>query len=559
MTTDFFVSKSLRLRLLILAVLCAFGSSYMSKKICDEYYSIHSYTPDPMRGLLKCTELKHRLANQGRWQVARQEFRTNPTDPFTVIPIVLATPSLLNKRAADLVIVFPMLAIFLFLMGYLMLYRGNSFLAASAVIICYSTSLALFAGYFGLSFFLKDTIASYPLAIAGICLWLWYEKKDTKYFYLILFAVFMSFAVLCRYAASVYSLVIFSPLCLYAFYKRFQVTKNFFESVFKPVLIVGSIVILLCGYFLIKNYGYNVNYYSYWYNSKEAATMNVGVLYSFKTFVVTYFGYFALFHSILFLIVFLFGIVLFLKARHSEKYEYLLGYWFTCALPLYWIIILQVDGQKLAGAFTIAFPIMFFGVFANARRIDQPGIKKLQIVVSWLLISVSLLSMPRTIAKCRNQIELKTSDQYKSLTVNLADLLIHYKPFPEQHLIVSDFAGDYLIPASTLEATYQWGIYIPFISNNHYLDKLKSLGKNSDSMALGKEMKEAVLKKATAETNVIVTFDDKENLKRFISNKINYEMACYVSDEMKGMNGWTKKQLNTDFGVLDIYFNDGKL
>jgi hypothetical protein len=321
----------------------------------DKYYSLVSYGPDPLDGLVRSEAAYYKVQSMGRLNAFLNEFKSNPRAPLVTALPALLFPEVLRSIHSHLILELPLVFLFLFLLGFYALLKSNSVLYSSSIITFYATAYGLTEPYFGIGFNMPDTIAGIAAGCAGICLLFWFDSNKIKW--PIFFALFLSTAVLSRYIFCVYSFLLFSFPLILLLRKKYKESKKIAANIILPVIVTGAIILTCCGYFIFTQFKFNYDYYTLWTNP-EKGTLNVNIWHSAFGFFYIFSGFLRKIHIGLLIFILFINFFLFHNSGSNFNQRISIALWSILVLPFYWILILKTNSEVVASAFMAGFPII---------------------------------------------------------------------------------------------------------------------------------------------------------------------------------------------------------
>jgi len=416
--------KRFKLQIIILilsSIILTFITVKLSYNISKVYYKNYPYFMDAAGFMSANINLLHKYEPDKstnsqiykRIKLAINEFQINPVYPLRTIPLILFAPSLLGNQWGHLFTTVPMFFIFILVLGYSIYIRTNNILYSVSITTLFCSAPLFLHPVYGLSAFWLDLSASFLLGAAILSFINWFQWKNN--FWLISFAIFSSLAILSRYNFAVYVFLLFFPVYCYSAYKDWKQTKNTYLSIIKPTLIISGIFLLLCGYFLIKNFSYFYYYYNnFGYDVSTPAK-------SAKSFLNTYIQFFPWKYMLILFFIFLLG---FMKSNIKNQIDKLIIYfWFLLVLPMFLIFI--VNAYTTRHAFFVFFPLLFL-ILSTSIFYEFKKIKKLWfIIISCFLILVSINLLYKTYNLQINTALNPTKDEkeLKEVDVEIADFI----------------------------------------------------------------------------------------------------------------------------------------
>jgi hypothetical protein len=345
---------------------------YSSFVITRTYNAHYPYFLDPVGNNSRFVAIYENLKHESRLGEIIQQLRTNETNPFRGFLVILLAPNLLKSAFGHMFNTIIFIFCFFFLSLY-SFYKSNVNIVYSfSLILLFAMAPILISPHDGIGQFWQDLSAGFPLACAGICYYNWHLNR--KLFLLVLFTIFLSLTILSRYNSVFYALLLFGPLIFYSISLHWKRTRDFFITVFIPSIAVISILILLCGYWLVKHYSYNVHYYS---GNQSFGNTGFGPLTSLIGLLSRILVDFKIEYLFLIFIILLFS---FRKNRISIADKPLL-FWFLLSFPIFWIFILGLDSMRLGKVYLIGFPLMYFAIAQIASSGGTAYIDKTKLAI----------------------------------------------------------------------------------------------------------------------------------------------------------------------------------
>lgn len=528
-------------RLLITASVCTLMVFLLSTSVCRKYYERNHFGPDPVDGLLHNIDAFQDVREVGRWQAAINQFASNPTTPFTSVMVLLVSPNLFLQLSGHLLVSLPFFFIFLFLWGYYLHKRNFSGPLISSLLFAYASTWIVYGPYSGIAFYLPDNIASYPLAIGGVSLLLW--RNDKKYIWLIVFSVSISISVLTRYIFSVYSFALYGPLFAWLFFESHKRGGSLKSEIINPALLVGTIIFMLCGIFIIKNYSHNFGYYSYWADK----TLSLDRWYSVKAFTISFIPFFGRIHWVAISGIISFQIYLMFKQNEKIKYETIgIAVWLLIALPFLWTIVMGTDGLKVKSAFLAAFPITWVGLTSLYHPIERSTIdKKIALPLAILIMLLSSVHVWRSYQKFDDQIKATAVSNLliKKTTRQFAHELSDNKLIQPNYSLV-DLTGMYIGETIAVEYFYRTHNKIDLALNHKIFSTGRQLWAETNYKDMTqREINNDVLQRINDSCSLVLVREPNEIL---LPEPQGREVVWFVIDKLNNSKEWINhtQQLN---------------
>jgi hypothetical protein len=429
----------------------------MSIDVCNHYYDHRPYGPDPVTGLINNIHAYSEFQQHGRLVAAAKEYLYNTRTPFVQMAVVLVSPGFLKSRYAHLLVSTVLFFTFLLLWSYWMRRQNVPVVLIAAILIAFSSTWKLYSPYAGLAFHLPDAIGGYSLAVGAIALLLWTDTKSLKW--LTLFGAMVTISTLTRYIFSVYCFFVFAPIIVNAL-RRTYIANNFsLAEIFRPLVILSLIVGLPCAYFVIKNYYWNVSYYSVWLDNKQG-TLSFNRLYSIKTFLTVYPTFTGRMHwfTLALLVSIQTAFAFKFKSQFSKSCLFTFA-WLLLALPIFWTLILGSEANRVSSAFLAAYPLTWFALtsFNSMSRLSE--FRTATTAISCIIIGVSLLHIKRSLDIFAADGDLTVNDKEKKLvSVEFANKL--KATSKRNDFRIADLSETYLSYSISVEAFLSNGGFV---------------------------------------------------------------------------------------------------
>lgn len=516
-----------------------------ASNVSTQYYEHYSYDPDPSSGLLHNIQAYDKVQKYGRWVAFSHELTSNPRDPLAYAPIILLAPALLKSRTAHLFVLLPYFFLFLFFLGYRVVVN-HAIILAIAWQFSFATVLVIFAPYFGIGFHLPDAIASYPLALAGFSLLFWMEGK--RLFWVSVFALMISLAVLTRYIFSVYAFAVFAPIIIYTVFSGYKKQTAFVAI--KPVLIMAAIIALTCGHYIFKNFEYNFNYYTYW-AGKKSATLNYDLSFSIKTFFLGFGSFFGPFHAVILLTAF--GWFFFRTAKMKDRKG--LGllaiiFWFCLAMPFIWVFLLKSNGLKVTSSFLAAFPITFVAIAEGSKAL--PLIGRWRVGATIFIVLLSSASFARYYGKALSASlnASKEMTQRKQFLVISAAILNSLK---NSDLKLIDLSSKYLAEALACEVFYRHGKVVDVSMGSLLFRQGGQFWQKNYSNTNDDEVGRYIFNQIDTSYHVVFTNAASLNESKNYETETAFKIASKIKKLLISSNHWFKEP-SLSSQEVDVYF-----
>jgi hypothetical protein len=247
---------------LLVAAFLTFVVTHSVARIEDKYLQTHAPFFDPLS--YQCHQLQVWLESQhkSRLDLVLEELSqdTDVPDPLRTIPVILLNPTWLRDPHAHLISSGLGLFIFLYLMFYSVQRRSQNTLYALAAALFVCALPGLYDPVLGLGAFWLDLTAGFYGGAAVLCLI--NSDHGSKLAWLAGFAVLAGLCSLARFVSGPYLALQAGPILAVYLISRWRKTGDFVSSVIYPVLLIGSILAVLIGWYLWKETSGAINYYS---------------------------------------------------------------------------------------------------------------------------------------------------------------------------------------------------------------------------------------------------------------------------------------------------------
>lgn len=219
----------------------------------EQNYLIHNaYFFDPIYYASYNVELATRVADEGRWAVAVDEWLHNGRHPLRTIPLVLLAPSLLTHRFGYLATFVPALWLFLILLGWTVYHRTRSLSYVLAIMAVACVVPIYYHVNRGIATYWLEWSAAFFIGCAALSLVNAVRTHADRW--LILFACSTAGATLSRYIAIAFVAWACLPWIIYFLWKRKRIKRS--------LGIVAGCIAFFAGYYLIVHFSDNLHFYS---------------------------------------------------------------------------------------------------------------------------------------------------------------------------------------------------------------------------------------------------------------------------------------------------------
>jgi hypothetical protein len=514
----------------------------VTTRIAHTYLETHSYFYDPVSYSFYNARLYARLETEGRSHLAWEEWLKNARHPLRTVPLLLFAPGLLAKQMGPVATVLPMFGIFLSLLGWTV-YRRTGYLPyALACMALFCALPGLFSPMQGLSVYWLDLSAVFLSGGAALCLL--NSTGGRKLAWLAGFAVLASCAALSRYVAGGYVFVMCAPVLTGYLLLRWRQEGSLIRSVLVPVLVVGSIVGLLAGYFIVVHFQGNMGFYTaYGYALGHGITLSavstLGALYDYVK------------QPLMFALLGLLIINLtLLRSRTWRWNELLVPGWFAIAHLLFSSIVLRVVGDRFVSLY--AFPFVFLlAVSPVPWREYSHTTRDLRAFITIVVLAGAVLIGGYSAWKGYQQANTSVKDR-KRFDIKIARLVVKQG----HHIVWNAYFDEYAwIP--TMEAFYRFG-ELPLPAGQDYFFSIhESVWKGNYPGLTPDEVSRRVYENTNQWVDLAVVFDDPAAAKTRFNNAYTQAIAQYVAQTIRNDLRWQRVFLiqSSEYGPLTGYRN----
>jgi undecaprenyl pyrophosphate phosphatase UppP len=330
---------------------------FITRAIEKNYLSTHSYFYDCVSYSFYNARLFTRIADEGRFHLAAQEWLINPRHPLRTIAALVLAPETLAKQLGHMATALPMFFIFLLLLGWTVYKRTAHLAYALACMILFCAVPVFFDPLMGLAAFWLDLPASFLVGAAALCLL--NADEGRKWKWVVGFAVLVSLAALSRYVAAVYAFVACAPVLVDALLRRWRRDGDVVRSVLQPVLLIAVVIGILAGYFLIAQLRFNTGFYTTY-----AYGVGHGVLDSLRDVSASLLQFITLPGAIALAVICLVNLVIFARGERQDWHALIVSLWLASS-----VILLLVFGIREVGATHVTLyvvPLVYLAVVSPA-------------------------------------------------------------------------------------------------------------------------------------------------------------------------------------------------
>ena len=526
----------------ILAVLI--GS--VTNQIANAYLDNHSYFFDPVSYSFQNACLYVRLADEERLSLAAQEWLGNARHPLRTVPLLLFVPGLLASRMGHMATALPMLGAFLTLLGWTVYRRTRYLPYAIGSMALFCAIPGMFSPTTGLGAYWLDLPAAFLVGGAALCLLNSSSARDLRW--LAGFAVLSSLAALSRYVAAMYVFVTCVPVLAYYFIQRWRQEGNVVKTVLLPLGVIGIVIGILAGYFLIAHFESNVQFYSI-----KGYALGHGILSSAGSVIRSVGGFFSIPGTTVLGAIGLVNLAMFWKHTEQDWKNLVISIWFASAVILYLVLSVRVVGAGHATLYAV--PLIFLAIISPAPiGKKQSGHRWLRPLTSVVIFLALLLGGYGTLTNHRWATHPSPDAQaQKALDVALTEAL-----HEEGGSLVWNAYFDEYAWIPTMETFYRYGEF-PLSAGQAYftVHETQWLG-YYPNLSPG-EVSERVYAATSRWVDVAVVFDDpkRADTNTRMTNPYSRSVARYVAERIRNDASWMRVfALETQrYGTLAGYRN----
>lgn len=528
------------------ALVLTFALGVITIKIETSYLNNHSYFYDSVSYSFYNARLYTRIADEGRFSLAAQEWLTNPKHPLRTLSLLLFAPELLAHPMGHLATALPMLFIFLLLLGWTVYRRTAHIPYALACMMLFCAAPILFDPVMGFGAFWLDLPASFLVGAAALCLLNSSGARNLKW--LAGFAALAALATLGRYVAAVYTLVACAPVLAYYLVQRWRQENNFLRAVLIPVGLIAAIIAIIAGYFLGAHYKYNVKFYT-------TFAYNVG----YGVWDATQFVFGSLLQSITATgIIFMAAIViinvaLFRRAFARERASLLISLWLAASVPL-----LLIFGIRDVGADHVtlyAVPLVFFAVVSPAPVVRDERARGWLALLACAFVLVAVAAVWH-LAQKNYYVATHASAEsraQKEFDVALAEALNREGGALVWIAYFQEYAW---IPS--METFYRYK-KLPLPAGGGFFEDHEALWTGRYTNMSPREVSERVYAASTKWLDVAVVFDDPAQAEKnnWMDNAYSRAVAKYMAERIRTDANWRRAFVieSPRYGTLIGYRN----
>lgn len=367
------------------SVLLTFIVGYTAFFLAQIYNNNYPYFLDPVGNQLRFASIFEQLKHSSGFTVILDQLKTNEINPFRGILAILFATSLLKTPFGHMLNTLLFMLLF-FILSICALYKSsNNIVLSFTLVLLFAAAPILINPQVGIGQFWQDLSAGFPLALAGICFYNWYLFR--RMVMIVLFSLFLSFAILSRFNILFYAIFIFGPLFLIIFFESLRNKRTLFKSLIVPLGISIMILGVFCGYWIIEHLDYNLNYYN---QSDSFGNTGFSPFKSLIGLLSRLLVDFRIEYLLLFIMVFVFS----LWNQKTHSHGKLILVWFIFSFVIFWILILGLDSMKLGKVYFVGFPMIFFSLaqILIKGRINSPKFNYLIILIGCFSCMIMFLN-----------------------------------------------------------------------------------------------------------------------------------------------------------------------
>jgi hypothetical protein len=439
-----------KISLLLMSCALTFALGSLAISFQSLYFKTYPYFFDPVVYSWQNIGLFEKLAQSNRFQVALQEWLTNPKCPIRTVPLILLAPHLLANNIGYIATALPALFVFLMQLGWTVHQRTRSLLYAMATMVLFCSIPGLLNLRYGLGAYWLDLPAALWVGAAALCL---VQFLDTKHLrWLMLASTWAAFACLSRYIAIAYLLFACGPILFFYLAEQWYHKRSFRYAVLPPLAASFLPLAVLSGYYLIAQFSHNLKYYTtYGYALKNGALSSFLFVTGFLLN-----SFFGTLLSCILVIIFCINLFLSRQQLLKQSSDLLLTGWYAISIILFLVAL----GTSQAFQSTMyAAPLLFFAAVSPVptNGFFKGKIRRFRTFLASGAIVIALLLIQQTIYQ--NTIALVQVPPYfqehKQLDKTIAGILVQENSKTD-NLKWGAFFNEYsTIP--TVEAFYQSG------------------------------------------------------------------------------------------------------
>jgi len=522
----------------------------VTNQIANAYLDNHSYFFDPVSYSFRNARLYVRLGEEGRLNLAVQEWLENGRHPLRTVPLLLFAPELLAKRTGHMATALPALGVFLFLLGWTIYRRTRYVPYALACMALFCALPGMFSPTRGLSAYWLDLPAAFLAGAAALCLLNSSGGRNLKW--LAGFAVLTSGAVLSRYVAGVYVFVMCTPVLAGYLLLRWRREHSFTRSVVAPVALVGGIVGTLAGYFIVAHYRSNMHFYSTFgyalgHGVWAAAVSTLKSLYLFVGWppvpglllALGLLGTFAVNLGVL-------------RSKALNCQEQAAIGWLAISHILFLSVVVQAEGHAQAALY--ALPLLFLLAVSPALWKEARLVSKAPIVLAVIVFAAAALPGSWHAWRSYQQAQRPSPEarEQKNLDVALAQAVTKQG----ERLVWNAYFDEYAwIPA--MEAFYRFGKFPLPAGQDYFFSIHESVWKGDYPGLTPDEVSRLVYDNTNQWVDVAVVFDDPMATDTQLNNDYSRAVAQYVAQAIRSDTRWERVFVveSSRYGTLAGYRN----
>jgi len=532
--------------LLVCALVLTLAIGFITIRIEQAYLQNHSYFFDAVSYSFHNARLYTQLPDVGRLSLAVQEWIGNGRHPLRTVPLILFAPNLLANQMGHMATALPMLFIFLWVFGWSIYRRTQHLLYAVGCTILFCAIPGLFSPIGGLGAYWLDLPAAFLVGGAALCLLNSSSARDAKW--LIGFAVLASLAALSRYVAAAYVFITCAPVLTYYIIRRWRQDRSVVGSVLQPLGIIGIVIFVIAGYFLIAHFESNARFYSiYGYSVfKDVLSSTISVMLSVVDFI-------SVPGTILLGGIGLINLNHFCRETDRDWESLVISTWYGCAVILFLVLVVRVVGASHATQYAVPFILL---VCVSPVPLKEGKLKSQRWLtqLTGIIIFMALLIGGR--AALSTYLSAKQSSQKNQEQKNF-DIALAQELSKEDGLLVwNAYFSEYSwIP--TMEAFYRLGKFPLPAGQDYFFSVHESVFKGNYPGLTPEEVNPLIYDNANRWVDIAVVFRDPATANNSFNNEYSRIVAGYVSKKIQNDANWKFifEVKSNKYGILAGYRN----
>ena len=531
--------------LLVCALVLTSAMGFITIRIEQIYLHNYSYFYDAVYYSFYNARLHARLPGEGRLSLATQEWLGNGRHPLRTVPLLLFAPGLLASQMGHMATALPMLGIFLFLLGWTVYRRTQHAPYAIGSMALFCAIPGMFSPTTGLGAYWLDLPAAFLVGGAALCLLNSSSAQDLRW--LAGFAVLASLAALSRYVAAVFAFVICAPVLAYYLTRRWRQERDVVKTVVLPLGVIGVVISIVGGYFLVKHFEGNVQFYSVY-----GYALGQGMLSSAGSVIRSAVGFLSIPGTIILGATGLVNLALFWRDTNRDWKNLVISVWFASAVLLYLVLVVRVVGAGHATRYAV--PLIFLAVISPAPLGRQwLGHRWLVRLTSLVVIAALLLGGYGVLENYQLATQPSPEAQeQKALDVALAQALSK----EGDQLVWNAYFDEYSwIP--TMEAFYHSRKFSLPAGQDYFFSVHQSVFKGNYPGLMPDEVSPLIYDNTNRWVDIAVVFDDPTAADTLFNNEYSRTVARYIAQAVRNDPRWKQVFVveSSKYGTLAGYRN----